>query len=161
MNLKVDVIKSEEGPALGGAILAAVGCGEYESVEEAAGRLIRVVETVGPDPETDWEIRELLPEIPETLPGFKTIIPGDYLLNKSIKKRSGCFLYIPGSEPRNGNGCFLFLLAFRVTVKGTEKEKENNMKKNPVLLMNFKDKKQLKGIQMIAFLLKSKNPYGG
>ena len=29
MNLKVDVIESEEGPALGGAMLAAVGCGEY------------------------------------------------------------------------------------------------------------------------------------
>ena len=30
MNLKVDMIESEEGPALGGAMLAAVACGEYE-----------------------------------------------------------------------------------------------------------------------------------
>lgn len=49
MNLKVDVIESEEGPGYGGAILAAVGCGEYESVEEAAGKLVKVVETVEPD----------------------------------------------------------------------------------------------------------------
>ena len=34
LNLKVDVIESEEGPALGGAMLAAVACGEYGSVEE-------------------------------------------------------------------------------------------------------------------------------
>ena len=36
MNLKVDVIESEEGPALGGAMLAAVGCGEYPDVETIA-----------------------------------------------------------------------------------------------------------------------------
>ncbi len=36
MNLKVDIIESEEGPGYGAAILAAVGCGEYASVEEAA-----------------------------------------------------------------------------------------------------------------------------
>ena len=33
MNLKVDIIESEEGPALEVQSLAAVGCGEYESVE--------------------------------------------------------------------------------------------------------------------------------
>lgn len=51
MNLKVDVIESEEGPALGGAILAAVGCGEYPSVEAAADQLVRIVDTVEPEEE--------------------------------------------------------------------------------------------------------------
>ena len=51
MNLKVDVIESEEGPGYGGAILAAVGCGEYGSVEEAAGKLVKVVDTVEPEEE--------------------------------------------------------------------------------------------------------------
>ena len=51
MNLKVDVIESEEGPGYGGAMLAAVACGEYASVEEAADRLVKVVDTVEPDPE--------------------------------------------------------------------------------------------------------------
>ncbi len=41
MNLKVDVLESEEGPALGGAMLAAVGCGEYPDVETAAKELIQ------------------------------------------------------------------------------------------------------------------------
>ncbi len=50
MNLKVDVIESEEGPALGGAMLAAVACGEFRSVEEAAAKLVKVVGTVEPDP---------------------------------------------------------------------------------------------------------------
>ena len=51
MNLKVDLIESEEGPALGGAMLAAVGCGEYDSVQEAAEKIVKVIDTVEPDPE--------------------------------------------------------------------------------------------------------------
>ena len=46
MNLKVDVIESEEGPGYGAAILAAVGCGEFENVESAVDKLVHVVETV-------------------------------------------------------------------------------------------------------------------
>ena len=49
MNLKVDVIESEEGPAMGGAMLAAVACGEYANVEEAAAKIVKVVDTVEPD----------------------------------------------------------------------------------------------------------------
>lgn len=51
MNLKVDVIESEEGPGYGGAILAAVGCGAFDSVEDAANKLVKVVDTVEPEPE--------------------------------------------------------------------------------------------------------------
>ena len=50
LNIKVDVIKSEEGPALGGAMLAAVACGEYESVEDAAEKIVKVVDTIEPEP---------------------------------------------------------------------------------------------------------------
>ena len=48
LNLKVDVIESEEGPAMGGAMLAAVACGEYTNVEEAAAKIVKVVDTVEP-----------------------------------------------------------------------------------------------------------------
>lgn len=51
LNIKVDVIESEEGPALGGAILAAVANGEFSSVEDAASKLVKVVDTIEPDPE--------------------------------------------------------------------------------------------------------------
>ena len=51
LNLKVDVIESEEGPAMGGAMLAAVACGEFKSVEEAAAKVVKIVDTVEPDPE--------------------------------------------------------------------------------------------------------------
>lgn len=49
MNMKVDIIESEEGPGYGAAILAAVGCGVYPSVEEAAKALVKVVATEEPD----------------------------------------------------------------------------------------------------------------
>jgi len=68
MNLKVDVIESEEGPGYGGAILAAVGCGEFASVEEAAEKLVKVVDTVEPD-------EELVAKYEERYQKFKEIYP--------------------------------------------------------------------------------------
>ncbi len=51
LNVKVDVIEGEEGPALGGAMLAAVACGEYTCVEEAATKMVKIVDTIEPEPE--------------------------------------------------------------------------------------------------------------
>ena len=45
----MDIPGTEEGPSLGGAMLAAVACGEYESVEVAAAHIVRVADTVEPD----------------------------------------------------------------------------------------------------------------
>ena len=36
---------------MGGAMLAAVACGEYASVEEIAAKVVKIVDTVEPDPE--------------------------------------------------------------------------------------------------------------
>ncbi|MGN1139894.1 MAG: xylulokinase [Oliverpabstia sp.] len=51
LNIKVDRIASEEGPALGGAMLAAVADGTFTSVEDAAGKIVRIVETIEPEPD--------------------------------------------------------------------------------------------------------------
>ncbi len=51
MNVNVEIMNSEEGPGYGGAILAAVGCGVYKDVYEAAKQIIKVKETLSPDPE--------------------------------------------------------------------------------------------------------------
>lgn len=50
LNMPVDVIENEEGPAMGAAILAAVGCGAFSSVE-ATKNMISVVETIQPEEE--------------------------------------------------------------------------------------------------------------
>ena len=68
LGITVEVIESEEGPGYGGAILAAVGCGEYTSVEEAADKLVKVVGTVEPD-------KELTAKYEERYQKFKKIYP--------------------------------------------------------------------------------------
>ena len=51
LNMKVDTLENEEGPALGGAMLAAVANGEYESVAQAAEAIVKVTDTIEPDAE--------------------------------------------------------------------------------------------------------------
>lgn len=41
----------EEGPSMGGAMLAAVACGVYDSVEDAAVKIVKVVDEVQPEAE--------------------------------------------------------------------------------------------------------------
>ncbi|MCR5488020.1 MAG: xylulokinase [Lachnospiraceae bacterium] len=50
LNIDVDVPENEQGPSMGGAMLAAVACGEYASVEEAASKIVRISTTIHPDP---------------------------------------------------------------------------------------------------------------
>ena len=78
MNMKVDVIESEEGPALGGAMLAAVGCGEYPNVETIAAKMVKVVDTVEPDP-------ELVAKYEERYQKFRKIYPTVKGLFKELK----------------------------------------------------------------------------
>ena len=73
LNIKVDVIESEEGPALGGAMLAAVGCGEYESVEEIAEAVVRIVETIEPEPELAAAYEERYRQFKRYYPALKGI----------------------------------------------------------------------------------------
>lgn len=47
-NLRVNVVNSKQGPAYGAAILAAVGCKVFKSVDEACGKLIKITESLEP-----------------------------------------------------------------------------------------------------------------
>lgn len=51
LNVKLEIVENEEGPGLGAAILAAVGCGEYPDVETACNKLVKVVDVVEPEAE--------------------------------------------------------------------------------------------------------------
>ena len=73
MNLKLDILENEEGPGLGGAILAAVGCGMYASVEEACQAIVRVKETVEPDPELIRKYEERYQEFKKLYPTVKAL----------------------------------------------------------------------------------------
>jgi xylulokinase len=51
LDLDIEILETEEGPSLGGAILAAVACGEYASVEDAARTIVKVKKTIKPQKE--------------------------------------------------------------------------------------------------------------
>ncbi|MCM1302675.1 MAG: xylulokinase [Lachnospiraceae bacterium] len=73
LNLKVDVIESEEGPAMGGAMLAAVACGEYGSVEEIADKVVKIIDTVEPEPELVAKYEERYARFKEIYPACKPL----------------------------------------------------------------------------------------
>ena len=73
LGIKVDVIETEEGPGYGAAMLAAVACGEFASVEEAADKLVKVVETIDPDPELTAKYEKKYQQFRQIYPACKPI----------------------------------------------------------------------------------------
>ncbi|HJC81980.1 MAG TPA: xylulokinase [Candidatus Anaerostipes avicola] len=71
MNMKIDRIESEEGPGYGAAILAAVGCGVFSSVEEAAGRLVKITDTEESDPQLAEKYEEKYQKYRKLYPALK------------------------------------------------------------------------------------------
>lgn len=69
LDLTLEIPLCEEGPAYGGAILAAVACGTYDSVASACERLIKVKETV-------LQERELVEKYQKRYETFVKIYPG-------------------------------------------------------------------------------------
>ena len=51
LNLPLDLPQTEEGPGYGAAMLAMVGCGVFQDVQQAAKALVTVSETILPEPE--------------------------------------------------------------------------------------------------------------
>lgn len=75
LNIRLDIIGSEEGPGYGGAILAAVACGEYATVGEAASRLVKVVDSVEPDRELAARYEEQYRKFARIYPAVKALFP--------------------------------------------------------------------------------------
>lgn len=51
LNVRLDILSVDEGPAFGAAILAAVACGEFSDLKEATGKLVKISNSVYPDME--------------------------------------------------------------------------------------------------------------
>ena len=51
LGIPLDMVKTEQGPGYGGAMLAMVGCGLFASVQDAADALVERASTTMPDPE--------------------------------------------------------------------------------------------------------------
>lgn len=75
LGIKVDVIESEEGPSMGGAMLAAVACGEYPDVVTAAEHIVKIVDTIEPEPELVEKYNARYEQFRQIYPTVKELFP--------------------------------------------------------------------------------------
>ncbi len=75
LNLDIDTVETEEGPGYGGAILAAVACGEYPNVEAAADALVKVNGTVHPDKDISARYEAQYKKFRRIYPVLKPVFP--------------------------------------------------------------------------------------
>lgn len=73
LNLTIDVPETEEGPAYGGAVLAAVSCGVFKSVEDAGAKLIKVKETIEPGEELVKRYNDKYNKFKKIYPALKPV----------------------------------------------------------------------------------------
>lgn len=73
LNVELEIIECEEGPAIGAAMLAAVGCGEFESVEAATKKIVKIVEVVRPDLDLVQKYEKRYREFKNIYPVVKTL----------------------------------------------------------------------------------------
>ena len=71
LGIPLDLPVTEQGPGYGGAVLAMVGCGVYPDVEAAVKKLVKVKETVMPDPELTAAYEERYAKFRKIYPALK------------------------------------------------------------------------------------------
>ena len=73
LGIKLNILKTEQGPGMGGVILAMVGAGEYESVEKASCEMLTISETVTPEKELTALYEERYIKFKEIYPALKNV----------------------------------------------------------------------------------------
>jgi xylulokinase len=74
-NLTLEIPESVEGPSMGGAMLAAVSCGEYPDVRTACEKIVRISRTEEPDPELVRKYEEKYQQFRQIYPALKELFP--------------------------------------------------------------------------------------
>ena len=75
LNIKLEVPVSEQGPGMGGAMLAMVACGEYPTVQAACDALVSVAGVVEPEPELAAKYEERYQQFKKIYPAVKALFP--------------------------------------------------------------------------------------
>ena len=75
LNAELEVPVSEQGPGMGGAMLAMVACGEYENVQSCCEKLCAVAATVKPEPELVAKYEARYRQFKKIYPAVKTLFP--------------------------------------------------------------------------------------
>ncbi len=75
LNIPLTVPASEQGPGMGGAMLAMVACGAYSSVGQVCEKLVTVADTVYPDPEIAQRYEARYQQFSKIYPALKNLYP--------------------------------------------------------------------------------------
>ena len=75
LNAELDCLESEQGPGMGGAILAMVACGAYPDVRTACGKLVHVASTVRPEPSLVAKYEARYQQFKKIYPAVKALFP--------------------------------------------------------------------------------------
>jgi len=75
LNAELEVPVSEQGPGMGGAMLAMVACGEYASVKECCDKLCAVADIVKPEPELVAKYEARYQQFRKIYPAVKALFP--------------------------------------------------------------------------------------
>ena len=75
LGLQLETVETEEGPGYGGAILAAVACGAFDSVQQATDALVRISGTVEPDPGLTDLYAQRYAKFRQIYPALKPLFP--------------------------------------------------------------------------------------
>lgn len=73
LGIRLDMVKTEQGPGYGAAILAMVGNGEFRSVSEACGKLVEISSSVYPEPELTAKYNEKYNNFSRIYPALKGV----------------------------------------------------------------------------------------
>ena len=75
LGIPLDIVKTEQGPGYGAAILAMVTCGEYKTVQEACDALVEIVDTVEPNEELVKRYNARYEQFMQIYPTCKSLFP--------------------------------------------------------------------------------------
>ena len=75
LNCELEVPVSEQGPGMGGAMLAMVACGEFDTVKDCCEKLTSVADTVKPETELVAKYEARYQQFKKIYPAVKSIFP--------------------------------------------------------------------------------------
>ena len=75
LNAELECLESEQGPGMGGAMLAMVACGEYASVQEVCNKFVKVASVVKPEPELVDKYEARYQQFKKIYPAVKALFP--------------------------------------------------------------------------------------
>mgnify|MGYP003306465192 FL=1 len=75
LNVELEVPVSEQGPGMGGAMLAMVACGEYPDAKSCCDKLCAVADIVKPEPELVAKYEARYQQFQKIYPAVKNLFP--------------------------------------------------------------------------------------